>query len=92
MFLDQPQYPVSKSAGLQNEFSVVGRNFLQNLLIMNFIIADNYAGYDGFTPSVLKINFSSRNIKLAVQAGKERLEPAAFVLQRSAVGQEQVQG
>jgi len=56
-------------------------HFLQNLLIVDRIIADDSANYDGFTPNIQEINLGNGKIKFMMQTGKNGPEQPSFLFE-----------
>jgi hypothetical protein len=62
------------------------RDFLQHLLGMGAFVGDDSTGQHRRLMGVLPVDFGGRNVEMAPQAGQQRLEDAAFLLERAAAG------
>ncbi len=63
---------------------------LQYSLAMGGIVTDNRACDLGFAPMIKQIHLGDRKVEFTLQSCQQWFDPAAFFLQRSATGQEQV--
>ena len=61
-------------------------DFLQGSLGVPVIVADQRAADDRVLPDIVMVYFGHRDIELAVQARQQRFEPVAFLFQRRAAG------
>lgn len=63
------------------------QDFVEGGLEQAAVIADHGEAQFGLLPAIQAVIFDDRNIELFVEAGQERLKPAALVLERVGPGQ-----
>lgn len=56
------------------------------------VVSHHCTDDDGFVPLIVQVHFSNGDIEFPMQPGDERLDPPAFVFERGAAGNVEVDG